>query len=200
MSLRHALLALIEAGPMTGYELTKLFDVSANRVWRAAHPQIYTELRKLEAEELVVADELPRGAGAKAVKRAYSLTPAGEAELRRWVAEIERPQGIRDHFYLKATYFEYADPDTVRRQFEQYRAHQTVLLHRWEQHAEALEGRATELLQRRLAKAPAETHDEIVGYKVHVYRGMAERARLEIAWAERGLALVDKLTSSPGGA
>ena len=40
MSLRHALLALLDASPMTGYELTKIFDQSASRVWHATHPQI----------------------------------------------------------------------------------------------------------------------------------------------------------------
>jgi len=60
--LRHALLALLEARPMTGYELAKQFDVSAAYVWHAHHPQIYTELRRLEAARLV---EARWGAGAR---------------------------------------------------------------------------------------------------------------------------------------
>ncbi|GAA5160501.1 MULTISPECIES: PadR family transcriptional regulator [Amycolatopsis] len=191
MSLRHALLALLEAGPMTGYELAKQFDQSADRVWHAPHPQIYTELRKLEREDLVAADEVARGT--KAVKRAYRLTEAGERELRRWVSEVEAPSPVRDAAYLKATYFEYADPEVVRRQFEAHRAHHQEQLHRWERHAAQLRARETELLQRRLAHAPQPQHEAIVAYKVHVYEGMAERARAEIAWAERGLALVEKL-------
>ncbi|GHF63713.1 DNA-binding PadR family transcriptional regulator [Amycolatopsis bartoniae] len=192
MSLRHALLALLEAGPMTGYELAKQFDQSADRVWHAPHPQIYTELRKLEGEELVAADEQPRGT--KAVKRAYRLTPAGEGELRRWVSEVEAPAAVRDAVYLKATYFEYAEPDVVRRQFELHRAHHQEQLQRWERHVAQLRAHETELLQRRLAHAPEADHEAIVAYKVHVYQGMAERARTEIAWAERGLELVKKLS------
>lgn len=195
MSLRHALLALLEAGPMTGYELAKLFDLSANRVWQASHPQIYLELRRLEAEDLVVAVELPRGT--KAVKRAYSLTAPGERELCRWVTEPDEPQGIRDPVYLKATYYEYTDPETVRHHFAAHRAHHQELLHRWETHVEQLRHRATELMQRRLARVPEGNHAAIVAYKVHVYEGMAERARTEIAWAERGLALVDELAAAP---
>lgn len=191
MSLRHALLALLDAGAMTGYELAKHFDQSANRVWHAPHPQIYTELRKLEAEKLVEADEQPRGT--KAVKRSYRLTAAGERELRRWVAEIGAPQPIRDAAYLKATYFEYAPFEVVRRHFEQHRAHHLEQLRRWEHHVAQLQARQTELLEQRLTRAPEADHEKIVAYKVHVYQGMAERARGEISWAERGLRLVEQL-------
>jgi PadR family transcriptional regulator, regulatory protein AphA len=196
MSLRHALLALLDASPMTGYELTKIFDQSASRVWHATHPQIYTELRKLESENLVVAREEPRGPQGKATKRAYSLTPDGDKELRRWVAEIEQPTPVRDAAYLRATYFEYADADAVRHNFEMHRAYYTDQLQRWERHVEQLRTRATQLLQQRLARSPEAKHAAIVAYKVHVYEGMAERARVEIAWAERGLALVDTLAGT----
>ncbi|WP_033292460.1 PadR family transcriptional regulator [Amycolatopsis jejuensis] len=192
MSLRHALLAVLDAGPMTGYELAKQFDQSASQIWHAPHPQIYTELRKLEREELVAADEQLRGT--KAVKRAYRLTAAGERELRRWASEVEEPQRFRDAAYLKASYFEYPEPDVVRRQFEVHRACHEEQLRRWERHAELLRAREPELLRKRLAGAPESGHEAIVAYKVHVYEGMAERARTEIAWAERGLALVAKMS------
>ena len=193
MSLRHALLALLDASPMTGYELAQMFDQSASRVWHATHPQVYTELRKLERENLVVAREEPRGPQGKATKRAYSLTQDGDKELRRWVAEIEEPPPVRDVSYLRATYFEYADPDTVRRNFEMYRAYYAEQLQRWERHVEQLRSRSTQLLRQRLAHSPESRHAAIVAYKVHVYEGMAERSRAEIAWAERGLALVGEL-------
>jgi len=195
MSLRHALLALLDAGPMTGYELAKHFDQSADRVWHAPHPQIYTELRTMEGAGLVVAEEQPRGPKARAVKRAYRLTEDGARELRRWVAEEETPAPLRDTAYLKATYFEYAAPETVRRQFERHRAHHLEQLHRWERHVAQLRARDTELLRRRLSLAPEAAHDAIVAYKVHVYEGMAARARVEIDWADRGVELVDKLTT-----
>lgn len=191
MSLRHALLALLDAGPMTGYELAKQFDQSVDYVWHAQHSQIYTELRRLEAAGMVVADALPRGL---ATKRAYRLTPAGGAELRRWVVEIDEPPGVRDPAYLKATYLEYGTPQQAREQFRAHRAHHEARRDRFERHIDQLERRDTALLRRRLAAAPAAAHDAIVAYKVHAYRGLVERARTEIAWAERGLQLVDRLT------
>jgi PadR family transcriptional regulator AphA len=193
MSLRHALLALVEAGPMTGYEITKVFDRSVAYVWHAPHSQIYPELRRLEAEELVVAHDVPRGE--RATKRAYTLTPAGAAELRRWVADVRPPPRVRELAYLKATYYEYAPPEVARQQFAAHLAHYREQQERWEQHVEQLEARATDLLRRRLAHTPEAARRAVVAYKVHVYRGLIERARTEVAWATEGLALVDRLAA-----
>jgi PadR family transcriptional regulator AphA len=191
MSLRHALLALVEAGAMTGYELAKWFDQSVAYVWHAQHSQIYTELRRLESEGLVVAETKPRGE--KATKRAYALTRAGADELRRWVGEVEELPALRDPAYVKATYLEYGSPSEARAQFRAHRAHYEALRDHYELHVEQLERRATDLLRRRLARAPQDAHDAIVAYKAHAYRGLVDRAKTEIAWANRGLELVDRL-------
>jgi DNA-binding PadR family transcriptional regulator len=193
MSLRHALLALVEAGAMTGYELAKRFDQSVAYVWSAQHSQIYTELRRLEQEGLVVAEEQPRGEKALATKRAYGLTAAGAAELRRWVGEVAELPALRDPAYVKATYLEYGSYRDARAQFRAHRARYEALRDHYELHVEELERRETELLRRRLARAPEQAHDAIVAYKAHAYRGLVERAKTEIAWAERGLELVDRL-------
>ena len=56
MSLRHALLALLSAHPMTGYDVAKRFDGSVGFMWQAPHSQIYPELRRMEDAGLVKAD------------------------------------------------------------------------------------------------------------------------------------------------
>lgn len=193
MSLRHALLALLEAGPSTGYELAKQFDQSVDYVWHAQHSQIYTELRRLELDRLVVAETQPRGARKLATKRAYSLTGEGLEELRRWVELRERPAPFRDPAYLKATYFEYGSFDAARDQFRAHREHYLAEGERYRRHIDELERRDTALLKRRLARAPEAAHDAIVAYKVHTYRGLLARAHAEVEWAEEGLALVDRL-------
>jgi DNA-binding PadR family transcriptional regulator len=196
MTLRYALLALLEAGPMTGYELAKWFDQSVAYVWHAQHSQIYTELRKLETGGLIHAETLPRGE--KATKRAYALTAAGAKQLQLWVSDVEKPPAVRDPAYVKATYFEYGSYRDARAQFRAHRKHYETLRDHYEEHVEQLEQRATALLKRRLAKSPVAAHDAIVAYKAHAYRGLIERAKGEIAWAERGLELVDRLAASAG--
>jgi DNA-binding PadR family transcriptional regulator len=195
VSLRHAVLALLEAGPMTGYELAKQFDQSITYVWSAQHSQIYTELRRLEAEGLLAATTVPRGAKELATKRAYRLTEAGAAELHRWVTSIERPANVRDPAYVKATYLEYGSYAEARDQFRAHRAHYEEQRNWYESHVDVLERRGTALLQRRLDRAPEPAHAAIVAYKVHAYRGLIERARAEISWAEQGLELVTRLAA-----
>ncbi|WP_435175168.1 PadR family transcriptional regulator [Actinacidiphila sp. bgisy145] len=194
MSLRHALLGLLDSGPRTGYELARLFDASAHRVWHATHPQVYTELRKMEADGLVTAEEQPRGGPeARAVKRAYGLTGAGRDELAAWVGAPEEPPALRDSGLLRTTYLEYTDPEGARRHFRLHRDHYARMGEYWRQEARRLERHESDLLRARLDQAPPGRHQAIVRYKVHVYQGLAERADAEIAWAEKGLALVDEL-------
>lgn len=191
MSLRHALLALLDAEPMTGYSLARHFDKSAAYVWHAPHSQIYPELRKLEAEGLITSTAERRGEGG--IKRTYELTAFGQAELRRWVREVAPIPPQRDTAYLKAVYFEYADFADARRQFQAHLVHYEHQQRNWEAHVAQLERRDTDLLRLRFGRWPEHAHDAIVGYKVHVYRGLAQRARDEVAWAKTGLELVNQL-------
>ena len=193
MSLRHALLALIEVGPLTGYELAKVFDQSADHIWHAQHSQIYTELRRMESDGLVSAQTLQRGSQAKATKRAYGLTGAGAEELLNWVSRIDEPPSFRDEAHLKATYFEYGSYSNARAQFRAHRAHYERLRDQLERHVDDLERAETDLMKRRLKIAPPEVRDAIIGYKTHTYRGLIARARAEIEWADDGLRLVGTL-------
>jgi DNA-binding PadR family transcriptional regulator len=194
MSLRHALLAILAVEPLTGYDLTKYFDRSAANVWHAPHSQIYPELRKLESAGLVTAESEARGD--HGVKRTYSITDAGLDVLVEWVEEATPPAPERDDFHLKATYLEFGSFANARRQFEAHLEYHEELRRRWDVHAQVLEQRATALMRRRLEVMPEELHEALVAYKVHVYRGLAERARHEARWARQGIALVDALMAA----
>jgi PadR family transcriptional regulator AphA len=196
VSLRSALLALLEVRPMTGYELAKQFDQSVGFVWHASHSQIYPELRRLEEAGLVRAEASARGT--HATKRTYSVTDAGCAALAEWVQRVDPPVRERSAECLKATYLELGSYDDARRQYAAHRAFHEDQRRRWAAHADALEAHDTELLRLRLARAPQAAHAAVVAYKVHVYRGLVERAALEVAWAEKGLELVDRLQAAAG--
>jgi len=97
MSLRHAVLATLLPGPQSGYDLAKKFDDVMRTVWYARRNQMYGELAKLTeagfAEEVA---EGPRG------RRLYVVTPAGRAELRRWLVDVEPDRTVRDETMLRA--------------------------------------------------------------------------------------------------
>jgi PadR family transcriptional regulator AphA len=195
MSLRFALLAVLSSRPRTGYDLLQIFDSSVDSVWHAPHTQIYPELRRMEADGLLAAEEVPRGPNS--TKRAYTITDGGRDELRRQASEAVPPLREKDPYRLKAAYMEWASADGAREQFVLHLAHYTAWYERWRGRVEALRSREDPVLRERLAAQPPELHDEIVAVKVFAYEGLMARARMEIEWAERGLELVERF-KGPG--
>lgn len=96
MSLRHAVLGLLQRRPSTGYELTQTFDRSLRTSWHARHSQIYPELAKLETAGLVEVV----GHGSRRSKT-YGITAAGRAELRHWLVETEPDRFQRNESGLR---------------------------------------------------------------------------------------------------
>ncbi|MEI7848934.1 MAG: PadR family transcriptional regulator [Chloroflexota bacterium] len=83
MPLEHAILALIEFEPMSGYDLKKFFDQSVAHFWSATQSHIYKSLDGLGkqgwAEVHVVQQD------GKPNRKVYQITEAGHIELRRWL-------------------------------------------------------------------------------------------------------------------
>jgi len=191
MSLTHALLGVLSAEPMSGYDLLRQFDASVGWVWSASNGQLYPELRKMEAEGLIRGDVEIRGT--KLQKRVYSITEAGEEELQRWLAEPFEPRAPRDPVSLKAVFVDMEDNAAVR---EHYRAHRDTMqkqLIDLETKVAMIEAREAPLLRVRLARSPKPAQDRMVALKAHAFRRMAALARAEIRWAEEGLALLDEV-------
>jgi DNA-binding PadR family transcriptional regulator len=105
MSLRHALLGLLAAGPASGYELTKQFELSLANVWSAKHSQIYPELQRLADNGWVqVGEEGARG------RKEYRITTSGRDELRRWLT-TERPDRSGRNEAMLRVFFLWTLPD-----------------------------------------------------------------------------------------
>jgi len=105
-TLGHALLGLLAADELTGYELTQHFDRSLAHVWSASHSQIYPELAKLQAAGLIRHTESgPRGS------KRYSATDEGRAEVRRWLAQPPQPETIRSERLLRVFFLWMLAPD-----------------------------------------------------------------------------------------
>jgi DNA-binding PadR family transcriptional regulator len=97
MSIRHGLLALLERGPMYGYQLRTAFEESTGATWPLNIGQVYTTLSRLERDGLV--RPLPEGDGGQ---RPYEITDAGRADLAVWFATpISRTDRPRDELAIK---------------------------------------------------------------------------------------------------
>lgn len=189
VNLRFALLAALSSRPRTGYDLISIFDRSVGNVWHAPHPQIYPELRRMEADGLAAARELARGKG---VKREYRLTDQGLAELRRLASTPVEPAHQKDPYRLKAAYLEFADPGGARQQFQWHAEHFTRDVERYEQILEALHAGTDPVLNERLRSMPESEHELIQASKIFSYEGLLARAEMEVAWAQEGLRMLDR--------
>lgn len=98
MSLRFALLGLLDRRPSSGYDLTQRFaEGIGSYAWSAKHSQIYPELKKLTEAGLIELAEL----GARG-RKTYQITPPGREELRGWLlAPPPSSSGVRNEFVLR---------------------------------------------------------------------------------------------------
>lgn len=85
MALPHAILVSLCEQTGSGYELARRFDRSIGYFWAATHQQIYRTLRAMEDDGWVAAEVVAQQT--RPDKKVYDVTPAGRAELTRWIAE-----------------------------------------------------------------------------------------------------------------
>ena len=188
MSLTHALLGVLTAHPMSGYELVRSVDGSVGWVWSASHSQIYPELRRMEERGLVTSDVAIRGT--KLQKRVYSVTEAGVDELMRWVDEPLETAPRRDVVALKSIFLDLDDDPSAREHYTAYRDAMEQRLVEYENWVGTIERREHPVLRIRLAALPPATQERMVAMKAHAFRRLVALTRAEIRWAEEGLALV----------
>ena len=118
MSLPHLLLGLLNASPMSGYELNKVFSTTIQHFWTTDQSQIYRTLYKLEEEnkvwvETIIQEDNPN-------KKVYHITEAGVGELLQWLSEPLPDVPIREA-WLGQLFFSYQlDNATVIQVLERY--------------------------------------------------------------------------------
>ncbi|WP_019182390.1 PadR family transcriptional regulator [Microbacterium yannicii] len=191
MSLRYALLAILRVGPLSGYDLQKQFHQSVGHVWHAPDSQIYPELRKMEQAGLIEGEEQARGE--RGTRRIYHVTDAGDRAFAEWMAAPLDYQRVRDPAHLRAAYLEATTPDAARAFLERHIEVWRNELAQWEGELDHIDNLSNPMLVRRLAITPDEERERTIEFKRFAYGGLVERARIEIAWAERGLDLVARL-------
>jgi DNA-binding PadR family transcriptional regulator len=84
---------------MTGYDLKKFFDQSVVHFWTTTQSHIYKALTDLERQGWVQKQLVPQED--KPTRKEYSLTPAGHAELRRWLTTPLPPAPVREAWLIQ---------------------------------------------------------------------------------------------------
>ncbi|MFC7360094.1 PadR family transcriptional regulator [Nocardioides astragali] len=118
MSIRQAMLAILEQGPMYGYQLRAEFEQRTGETWPLNIGQVYTTLTRLERDGLVevVESEAEATTGRKVAGHggvgeplgpdrthvSYRATEAGRSEVSEWFATpVPRSQPARDELAIK---------------------------------------------------------------------------------------------------
>ncbi|HLZ61900.1 MAG TPA: PadR family transcriptional regulator [Ktedonosporobacter sp.] len=98
-------------GPMSGYDLKRLFDHALAPMWAAAHSQIYKELRRMQ--ELGWVEMEREEQETRPDRKVYHMTQAGREALAAWQAQPSEVLQLRDELLLKITFGSFAPPAAV---------------------------------------------------------------------------------------
>jgi DNA-binding PadR family transcriptional regulator len=124
MPLQHAVLALLAAKPAHGYELRTSFEDAVGDQWGGMNiGHLYQVLDRLSRDGLITSERQPQPV--KPDRVMHELTPAGRAELDRWLNEPSvRQRGYRDDFFLKVmAAARLGDPDALTQILRRQRSH-----------------------------------------------------------------------------
>ena len=100
MTMATAFLVLLEGRPQHGYDLKRAYDQHFGHDRPVHYGQVYTALAKLLRTGLVTVDGVDGESGPD--RKRYTITDAGVTDLRRWLAEPEKPeQYLQSKLYAK---------------------------------------------------------------------------------------------------
>lgn len=98
-------------GPLTGYDLKRLFDHTLAPMWGAAQSQIYKELRRMK--ELGWVDMQREEQESRPDRKLYSITDQGHTALRKWQAQPPEVIQVRDELLLKVLFGTFASQEDL---------------------------------------------------------------------------------------
>ena len=195
MSLRYALLALLTAQPMTGYDLARAFHTSVGHVWHAPDSQIYPELRRMQADGLLRADEVTWGQ--RGVKTQYTITEVGR---RRPPPLDDRAPRVHPPTRQCPPACRLPGVDGSADRPGATRARTPSTSANSGSSGRASSSRSGIALTRSSPAGwrplPESEWRRITAFKEFTYEGLIAQADQEIAWAERGQRLIDELSTS----
>lgn len=99
MSLKHAILTLLETEEGSGYDLLKRFKLRLGFFWNASHQQIYAQLKKMTEDGLIEFEhEAQQG---KPNRKVYRVTPEGKQLLINWMESPIKVDKVNDALLVK---------------------------------------------------------------------------------------------------
>jgi len=115
---RYVLLGLLTEAPKSGYQLKQEIDEVIGHFWNESYGQIYPELQRLAADDLVEAHAEANGRRGRTL---YTITNAGRAELDEWLRLPAEPEHRRSELLLKLYFGSNTSPEVLRGHLRDFR-------------------------------------------------------------------------------
>jgi DNA-binding PadR family transcriptional regulator len=128
VSVRHAVLGLLQEGPKYGHQLRQEFEARTGDVWPLNVGQVYTTLQRLERDGLVESDD----EAAEGPQKVFRITPAGAEELGIWLRtppDLTTPP--RDELVIKVLVALSLPDVDVREVLQVHRRYLVELMQQW---------------------------------------------------------------------
>jgi len=127
VSLKHAIMVLLETEAGSGYDLLKRFKQRLGFFWQASHQQIYQQLKVMHQAGLINCQlDIQQG---KPDRKVYAMTEAGHEELLAWLHKACKPQKINDSLLVKLYGGHLLDKSTLLAEVRQHKSqHEKALL------------------------------------------------------------------------
>ena len=122
---KFAILGMLTAGPLSGYDLKKTTERKLAHFWHESYGNLYPRLAELEAARLVSSKRERRPGRPDAT--VYTLTPRGWEEFREWMSLPAAPERVRSELLLKVFFGAHAPVEESVRQIEAYHEQQQEL-------------------------------------------------------------------------
>ena len=116
---KYAVLGILSMGPMSGYDIKKVFQTIASNFWNESYGQIYPMLKRLTAEGLAT-KSVERQSG-KPDRHVYSLTERGRKDLQAWLLNPVELEIGRHEILLKLFFGAQVSATENTHQLELYR-------------------------------------------------------------------------------
>ena len=164
-----AVLGMVALGARSGYEIRRAAELSLRFFWALGPPQIYAQLKALEADGLIAGRDEARG---ERPRRHFTLTDEQRQALRSWVTDPAQAGAmeLRDPELLRLFFADVVDHDAARARIGQIRRRSH----------EALAGFDRDILPAAAAASQAGAH-----FPGHVARFGRELHEFIAAWCDR---------------
>lgn len=178
MSLKHAILAMLDIEEGSGYDLVKRFNKSIGYFWSSPYQQVYRDLKQLEEKGFISAEDIAQVG--KPDKKLLRITDSGLEELEAWLEKPAKTMKVKEPLLIKLFSGRLLKKNSLLEEIERHRIHHVETLEKYHDLASGLD----EMDARRKARYQLPYQTLQLGIRI-------EKAWLE--WAEETVENIKKM-------